>query len=276
MSQRPFISLTSDFGVQSQSVGVMEAVARTLSPTSTVLHLMHGLPAYNIVPAARTLEATAYLPIGCHVCVCDPGVGSERHALAIEVARGDFLIGPDNGVLLPASRILGGIRSVVSITNPSYMRHPVSPIFHGRDVFVPAAAHLANGISIKELGDSLSIQSLAPSCYLESTFSDGVFYTHAIQVNRFGSVHLNVSHADWDGAEPVLGEDVVVSSNGNKSFTAKIARTFADVDIGKALVIKDDYGRVCLAMNQNSLAERMDISIGDRIQILMNPPTTCR
>lgn len=273
MSQRPFISLTSDFGVQSQSVGVMEAVARTLSPASTVLHLMHGLPAYSIVPAARTLEATAYLPIGCHVCVCDPGVGSERHALAIEVARGDFLIGPDNGVLLPASRILGGIRYVVSITNPSYMRHPVSPIFHGRDVFVPAAAHLANGVSIKDLGSKLSPQSLAPSCYVESTHSDGVFYAQAIQVNRFGSVHLNVSHADWDGAQLELGAEVVVSSDGNRLFTAKIARTFADVDIGEALVIKDDYGRICLAMNQDSLAERMNISIGKRIEIRMNPRT---
>src|SRR5690348_8066918 len=116
----PFISLTSDFGVQSQGVGLMEATARTIAPHATVLHLMHGLPSFDTIAAARTLESVAYLPVGAHVCVCDPGVGSDRKAIAIQVVRGDFLIGPDNGVLRPASRVLGGVLRIHELTNPQF------------------------------------------------------------------------------------------------------------------------------------------------------------
>ena len=142
---RPFITITSDFGVQSQGVGIMEAVARGIAPEAHVIHLMHGLPDFDITPAARTLETLFSVPVGFHVCVVDPGVGTRRRALIVEVKRGDFLVGPDNGVLMPAARILGGATSAFVIENPKYMRQPVSPVFHGRDVFVPAAAYLAVG-----------------------------------------------------------------------------------------------------------------------------------
>ena len=160
MKPKKVISLTSDFAVQSQGVGVMEGIAISISPDAYVIHLMHGLPEYNITAAARTLETAIYLPIGCHVCVCDPGVGTKRKAIVIETKRGDFLIGPDNRVLIPATRVFGGIKRVHHITNPKYMRQPVSPIFHGRDIFTPTAAHLGNGVSIEEFGSKLEEKDL--------------------------------------------------------------------------------------------------------------------
>src|SRR3989344_1851667 len=126
---KPLITLTSDFGVQTQGVGAMEAVALGICPEANVVHLMHGLPDFDIIAGSRTMETIAFLPIGIHVCVVDPGVGTKRKAIMI-----------------------GGYEKVFEITNPKYMRQPVSPIFHGRDVFTPAAAHLANGIPIKEFG----------------------------------------------------------------------------------------------------------------------------
>jgi len=128
--KKPIITLTSDFGVQSQGVGIMEGVALEINPEAHVIHLMHGLPDFNLFYAARIMETINYMPVGFHVCVVDPGVGTKRKPIIIETKRGDFLIGPDNGVLIPATRFLGGIKKIVEITNEKYMRQPVSPIFH--------------------------------------------------------------------------------------------------------------------------------------------------
>ena len=114
--KKPFITLTSDFGVQSQGIGIMEAVALGINPDAHVVHLMHGLPDFDLFYAARTMETINYLPVGFHVCVVDPGVGTKRKPIIIKTGRGDYLIGPDNGVLLPATRFLGGIKKVVEIT----------------------------------------------------------------------------------------------------------------------------------------------------------------
>ena len=146
MTKKLIITLTSDFGAQSQGVGIMEGVALEINPDAHVIHLMHGLPGFDISYAARTIETINYLPIGYHVCVVDPGVGTKRKPIIIQTGRGDFLVGPDNGVLLPGTRFLGGIRKIVEITNEKYMRKPVSPIFHGRDIFTPAAAYLSKGV----------------------------------------------------------------------------------------------------------------------------------
>ena len=154
--KKPLITFTSDFGVQSQGVGIMEAVALEINPEANIIHLMHGLPDFNLFYAARVMETINYIPVGCHVCVVDPGVGTKRKPIIIETGRGDFLIGPDNGVLIPATRFLHGIKNAVEITNENYMRKPVSPIFHGRDIFTPAAAYLSKGVKIEEFGKRLN------------------------------------------------------------------------------------------------------------------------
>ena len=162
---KQLITLTSDFGVQSQGIGIMESVALEINPEAHVIHLMHGLPDFDLFYAARTMETINYMPVGYHVCVVDPGVGTKRKPIIIKVGRGDYLIGPDNGVLISATRFLGGIKKVVEITNKRYMRRPISPVFHGRDIFVPAAAYLSKGVKIGEFGTELEQENLEKAPY---------------------------------------------------------------------------------------------------------------
>src|ERR1051325_5583686 len=130
ISALPLITLTTDFGKQSQGVGMMEAVIAEIAPTAHVIHYAHGLPDYDTISAARVLETVAFIAPAITVCVCDPGVGTARRALALRTTRGDILIGPDNGVLLPATAALGGLEEAREITNRNLMHHPVSPVFH--------------------------------------------------------------------------------------------------------------------------------------------------
>lgn len=264
-----FISLSSDFGVQSQGVGAMEAAIYQIAPQVKVIHLMHGLPEYQILTAARTLETVDTWPVGCHVCVCDPGVGTARRALAVQVERGDFLVGPDNGVLIPAGRALGGIVKAISIENPGYMRSEVSPIFHGRDIFAPAAAHLAVGVSIDNLGSTIAPEKLVAAPYEEAVFNGKIVQATVIQINKFGSLHLNIRHHQWDSLGFELGQEINLSTDQVKNFRVTYTRTFGQVDVGAPVILRDDYGRVEVAINMGRVADHLKIKIGDTVRIAL-------
>lgn len=264
---RPFITLTSDFGVQSQGVGLMEATARALAPDAEVIHLMHGLPAFDITAAARTLEAVRYIPAGAHVCVCDPGVGTERKGLVCQVARGDWLVGPDNGVLLPATRVLGGITAARQITNRRFMREGVSPIFHGRDVFVPVAANLVQGQAFEEVGPVAAVTDLAPAPYEEAEVDGARIHAVVIQVNKFGSIHLNILHEAWERYGPEVGDIVLAEFGAPGKVSLRVCRTFADVAPGEVLILRDDYGRVEIARNLGAFTEQFPVKVGSRVTL---------
>jgi len=267
---RPVITFTSDFQVQSQGVGAMEATAYQIAPDSRIIHVMHGLPGFEIIAAARTLETLKYFPIGYHVCVCDPGVGTSRKALACEVARGDFLIGPDNGVLLPGARVLGGLVRAFSIENPKYMRQPVSPIFHGRDVFSPAAAHLANGVKPSELGPEIDIKQLVAAPYGECTITAQKIDSKIIQINRFGSIHLNIFHEQWDELPLELGQKVRVKIGKNPETVVTYTRTFGEVPAGQNVIMRDDYGRVEIAKNLGAFTGEFPAQIGEDVSVYLS------
>ncbi len=264
--KKPIITLTSDFGVQSQGVGIMEGVALEINPDAHVIHLMHGLPDFDISYAARTMETINYLPIGYHVCVVDPGVGTKRKPIIIQTGRGDFLVGPDNGVLLPGTRFLGGIRKIVEITNEKYMRKPVSPVFHGRDIFTPAASYLSKGVRMEEFGRELNAKELASAPYEEAAVKSNRIYAKVISINKFGSLHLNITYDAWDSGNFRLNDILNLRFN-KQSLNAPYGTTFGDASVGKPLIIKDDYGRVEIAINQGSFAKKYKIKIGDEILI---------
>jgi len=263
------ITLTSDFGVQSQGVGIMECVALEINPEAHVIHLMHGLPDFNLFYAARTMETINYMPVGFHVCVVDPGVGTKRKPIIIETGRGDFLIGPDNGVLVPATRFLGGIKKIVEITNKKYMRQPVSPIFHGRDIFTPAAAYLSKGVKIEEFGNKISERDLVKAPYEEATIKENQINAKIISINKFGSLHLNITHEAWDEFDIKNTNNVELNFN-NKNINVPFVTTFGDVGKGEGLIMKDDYGRVEVALNQDSFMKKYGIKIGDDMVVRKN------
>ena len=259
---RQIITFTTDFGVQSHDVGVMEGVALEINPEAHVIHLMHGLPSFNLSYAAIALETLSQMPIGYHVCVVDPGVGTKRKPIIIQIGRGDYLIGPDNGVLIPATRFLGGIKKIVEITNKKYMRQPVSPIFHGRDIFTPAAAYLSKAIKIEEFGKKLNPKSLVKAPYEEATIDEDKIHAKIISVNKFGSLHLNITHVTWDKFKVKI-KDVFNLFFDDEEIEAPFVITFGDVGKGDPLIIKDDYGRIEIALNQDSFVKNHDIKIGD-------------
>lgn len=261
------ITLTSDFGVQSQGVGIMEAVALEINPDANVIHLMHGLPDFDLFYAARTMETVNYMPVGFHVCVVDPGVGTKRKPIIIETGRGDFLIGPDNGILIPATRFLGGIKKAVEITNEKYMRKPVSPVFHGRDIFTPAAAYLSKGVKMEEFGRELNQKDLEKAPYEEAVVKGGRINAKIISVNKFGSLHLNIMHSEWDKLKAKIGDDIEIKLNNKKNMKIPFALTFGDAAKGKPLIFKDDYGRIEVALNMDSFQKKYKVKIGDGIII---------
>ncbi|MBI2651005.1 SAM-dependent chlorinase/fluorinase [Candidatus Woesearchaeota archaeon] len=263
---KPIITFTTDFAVQSHEIGIMESVVLEINPKAHVIHLMHGLPDFNLSYAARVMETACYIPNGYHVCVVDPGVGTKRKPIIIETVKGNFLIGPDNGVLIPATRFLGGIKKAVEITNKKYMKHPVSNIFHGRDIFAPAAAYLSKKIKIGSFGRNLDIKELAKAPYEEAEIKNSKIDAKIISINKFGSFHINVAHKIWDKFDVRLGTMVSLSFNG-QSLNVAYAKTFGDVEKGKPLIMKDEFGRVEVALNQDSFAGKYQIKIGDNILI---------
>jgi S-adenosyl-L-methionine hydrolase (adenosine-forming) len=265
--QRPFISITSDYGVQTQGIGIMHGVALSIAPSANVVDLMHGLPEFNIIAAARTMESVQFLPVGFHVCICDPGVGSRRRALACLVNRGDVLIGPDNGVLLPATRFLGGLAEIHEVTNREYMTPWASATFHGRDVFVPAAAHLARGVPIGELGPRVEPGDLHPGPYEDAIVSGRVIHAKVIQVNHFGSIHLNMTQSQWEQLGFAPGKLVHLDIPGLPRLSLPVASTFSDVGQGECLILQDDYGRVEVAKNLGSFVAEYPVSIGTEVRL---------
>jgi len=208
------------------------------------------------------METLNYIPVGFHVCVVDPGVGTKRKPIIIESGRGDYLVGPDNGVLIPATRFLGGIKKVVEITNEKYMRKPVSPVFHGRDIFTPAAAHLSKGVKIEEFGKKLNPKNLVKAPYEEAIIEEDKIHAKIISINKFGSLHLNINHVTWDEFKVKINDTFNLFFD-DEEIEAPFVVTFGDVGEGESLIIKDDYGRVEVALNQESFAKNHDVKIGD-------------
>ncbi len=261
---KKLITLTSDFGKQTQGIGNMEGVIYSISPDAKVIHLMHGIESFDLFSAARTMETVYYMPVGFHVCVVDPGVGTRRKAIIVKVKRGDYFIGPDNGCLLTAPRLLGGIEKAIEITNEKYMVKPVSPIFHGRHIFAPAAAHLSLGIQMEDFGKQIAPESLVKPPYEEALVNKTAIDATIIHVNHFGSLHLNILHEEWDRLCLKLGEKVLLKF-GRKEIEVPFANAFGDVPKGKPLIMKGNYRRVEVAVNMGSFATEYQLKVGDEV-----------
>lgn len=257
----PLITLSSDFGPGNIGCGAMEAVVYEIAPQARVVHLCHSIRGFDVKEGARMLEGVAKLPQGFHVCVVDPGVGTERKGIAIQTKRGDVLIGPDNGLLRPAAEFLGGIVQTVELTNPEYYHHPVSPIFHGRDIFAPVAAHLANAVPLENFGPTLESKILIPSPYPEAVWAGAKTNCKVIHINERGSLFLNI-RSDELSQKLNFGNGVEIYF-GMKQLDVAYQPSFGMVDVGDPLLLPDDFGRVELAINQGNFAFTFGVKRGD-------------
>jgi S-adenosylmethionine hydrolase len=252
----PLISLLSDFGARDPSAAIMRGVVLGIVPDARIVDISHEVHKYAIRDGALLLWcALPWLPVGFHVAVVDPGVGTARRPIAIATARGDVLVGPDNGLLVAAAGRLGGIRAVHLLEAEAYRLPVVSTSFHGRDIFAPAAAHLARGVAIAELGAGVDPATLVGSPIRDPEVRDGELGSSVVYVDTFGNVKLAGLRADLEAAVGALhpGDPLRLVIGGRPIDTTWQA-TFGDVSIGETLVYEDSYGRLCLAASQANAA----------------------
>ncbi len=274
---RPVVSMLTDFGVRDPSAGIMHAVVLAIAPDAIIVDISHEVEKFRIRDAALLLwSAVPYLPHGAHLAVVDPGVGTERRAIACETARGDVLVGPDNGLLLPAARRLGGITRVHLLGNPQYRLPVISSSFHGRDLFAPAAAHLAMGLPLEYLGPALDPRSLVLLDWPEPQAFAGVLRSQVIYLDTFGNVKLSALVGDLQAALGHLqvGERLWIRlTDGFGSQDAEVtwADTFGRVPVGAALLTEDSYGRLSLAINQGSAAQAIGIREDAEVLVTRQP-----
>ena len=262
-----FITFLSDFGLQDDFVGTCHGVIARIAPAATIIDITHGIEPQAVLQGAIVLANTVpYMPEGVHLAVVDPGVGSGRRALAIRDASGRFYVGPDNGLLVPAAEKEGAIEGAWELANPGYMLAPVSRTFHGRDVFAPAAAHIANGVDPAELGPPVEPGSLARLELPAAEIAGSRIVATVLYVDRYGNVQLNLAAADMEKAGIVPGKRVELDL-GIDRYYATAARTFADARPGDIILYEDSYRNIAVAITGGNAAEMFALRPGQRLAI---------
>ncbi|MBV8064877.1 MAG: SAM-dependent chlorinase/fluorinase [Actinobacteria bacterium] len=262
-----FITFLTDFGLEDDFVGTCHGVMKRIAPDAQIIDITHGIKPGRIMQGALVLANTlAYMPAGVHLAVVDPGVGGSRRPLVLQDAAGRHYVGPDNGLLLPAADRFGGVAAAYEIANPQYALERVSRTFHGRDLFSPAAAHLANGVSIAELGPPLAIDELVRLDVPQPEIAASSIHASVLAVDRFGNAALNVTREQLEDAAIVPGTRVEVVVNDQEYF-AVAARTFGDARPGDLILYEDSYRNVAVAVARGSAAELLGVDEGSGILI---------
>lgn len=261
------VSFLSDYGHADEFAGVVRGVIRNLAPHVQVLDLCHEVPPHDVRAGGLMLaRSVQYLPPGVVLAVVDPGVGSDRRALAVEVGTDEHtavFVGPDNGLLAPAVAMTGGARRAVSLTNDDYHLPAPGPTFAGRDVFAPVAAHICNGVDLAELGEALDPLSLLPGLMpLTQAGDDGSVHAEVLWVDRYGNAQLNV-----DPEEVAAYGDRILVRYRDESRIARRVTAFADIGSGELGLVVDSYGMLALALDRQSAASALRLHPGDPVTL---------
>jgi S-adenosylmethionine hydrolase len=269
----PTVSFLSDYGLVDEFVGVVKSVIRSLAPDAVVVDITHEIPPHDVRAGGLTLARSAqYLAPGVVLAVVDPGVGTERRAIAVEVGGGEsVLVGPDNGLLAPAVAMVGGADRAVALTNPDYQLEAPGATFAGRDVFAPAAAHLSLGVDLTELGDPVEATSLVPGVLpiARRDADGGGLVAEVLWVDRFGNAQLNVDPedvAEW-------GDRIQVRW-GDELRTVRRAIAYGDLPAGEPGLVVDSYGMLSIAVARESAAAALRLDTGT--EVTLEPVTNGR
>jgi S-adenosyl-L-methionine hydrolase (adenosine-forming) len=245
---RPVLTLTTDFGLADHYVSAMKGVILGIAPNAQIVDISHEVRPFAIEQGAYLIaQSFPYFPKNAvHVVVVDPGVGSSRRAIVIEAA-GQYFVGPDNGVF---SMVMARERHRArAISNEKYFHHPVSRTFHGRDVFAPAAAHIASGVSAARIGrlisDPVSLDLSRP---------------RVLHIDRFGNIVTSLRAQDF-GARPRF-----VQIKSTRVTSAAVH--YSEFDPGALFTIEGSSGYIEISMNQGSAAERVGCHAGDDVNFV--------
>ena len=265
-----FITFLSDFGLQDDFVGTCHGVVKRIAPDVEVIDITHGIPPHAVLQGALVLANTIpYMPVGVHLAVVDPGVGGRRRPLVLQDGEGRVYVGPDNGLLLPAAE-RSGIVDARELANPDYALPAVSRTFHGRDLFSPAAAHLALGVPLAELGPPVALDALVRLDLPEPRVSGTRIDATVLYVDRFGNIQLNLTRDDLDSVGVLPGRRVELVL-GPERYYATAARTFADARAGDIILYEDSYRNVAIAINGGSAASMLGVGAGEGVRIHPDP-----
>lgn len=266
------ISFLSDFGHADEFVGVVHSVIRSIAPEVGIVDITHGIPPHDVRAGALALARSAqYLCPGVVLAVVDPGVGTDRKAIAVEVGDGaSILVGPDNGLLSSAVALVGGATRAVELSNDDFQLGRLGTTFDGRDIFAPAAAHLALGVDIGELGPDLESSRLMPGLLPVMAVEGDALVIEALWIDQYGNVQLNIGPddlADWG--------DPFSLTVGDRRETIARRHAYRDITTGEVGAVIDSSGLVSLAVNGGSAASALSIKTGEEIRIerLDAPPS---
>jgi S-adenosylmethionine hydrolase len=262
------VTFLSDYGAGDEFVGVVHAVIARLCPAARVIDLGHGVPPQDVRTGARRLaRALPFAPAGVHLAVVDPEVGARRRAIAVRTAEEDrLLVGPDNGLLLPAADRFGGVVEAIEISTSPWRLEPVSATFHGRDLFAPVAARLAAGAELAEGGTPLDPSELVRIELPAATVEAGVVEAAVTGTDGFGNVVLGGVADDLARAGLRLGEPIAVRVEARR-VPGVVARTFADVAERSLLVYEDAGGALAVAVNGGDAASLLGVRPGARVRV---------
>lgn len=244
-----WVSFTTDYGTSDGFVAACHGVIARIAPTVRLIDVTHQVPPQDVRRGAALLAQTiGYLPRAVHLAVVDPGVGGPRRPVALRTADG-VLVGPDNGLLPPAADRLGGVLAAVELTEPGYRLAEVSATFHGRDVFAPAAAHLAAGVALSDLGPALDPAGLVRLPEPETVAGERELRAELLGRDHFGNLALAATGEQL--ARYPAGARVTVTVHGHTR-QARLGRTFTDVPPGALVVYPDSTGQAAVAEHGGS------------------------
>jgi S-adenosylmethionine hydrolase len=263
----PVVTLLTDYGIQSEFPGVCHGVIRRICPDAAIVDISHGIARHDIRHGALVLRnALPYMPLGVHVAVVDPQVGTERRSVAIRCADGNVLVGPDNGLLSLAAAGAGGALEAVDISRSPHRLEPVSATFHGRDVFAPVAAAIAGGAPFAEAGEPLALDDLAVLELPRASHDGDDLVAHVLLIDVYGNVTLDARHEDLPASGLALGHALEVEAAG-RTAQATFTTTFADVPSGGLLLYEDASRSLALAVNRGDAAAVLELTPDDEVRL---------
>jgi S-adenosyl-L-methionine hydrolase (adenosine-forming) len=274
MPRSETVTFLSDYGSRDEFTGVVRSVLRRLAPQAVVVDLCHDLPPHDVRAGAFMLaRAAPWLAPGVVLAVVDPGVGGPRRGVAVEVSdeRGLTLIGPDNGLLMPAAGALGGVRQVVELLRPPAPPRaafgPAGPTFDGRDLFAPAAARLCGGASLAELGPRLDPAALLPGPVLASRREGLEVVTEVVGADHFGNLQLGVTASEVAHLGSNLAVETGVGKGAGDGRRVRRVESFGELAPGELGVLIDSSGLVALVLDRQSAARVLGAEPGDAVRL---------
>ncbi len=259
------VSFLSDFGHKDEFVGVVKSVIRSLAPATTVIDLTHEIAAHDIRAGSLSLaRAVPYVASGVVLAIVDPGVGTDRRAVAVEVAGGEgVFVGPDNGLIAAAVALTGGAERCVALTNTKFHLEAMGGTFAGRDIFGSVTGHLCNGVDLEEFGDRIDPVTMTPGMLpISREEDDGAIAAEVLWIDRYGNVQLNVDSEEMD----TLGDPVSLGHGGQTRVVHRAA-AYAAVKPGHVGIVIDAYGLVSLAAARSSAADALKLRPGDPVTL---------